>query len=157
MRVARANLSHVWHVLDTFFVFRGATLNYYIRKLLLSSKYVIHSRQERTETEMSSLKEAGREAKQLFRQLLRARQQLFSGDKKALDASAIEIRSHFDANRNVTDEEEIKKRIRDGREAQMFLTTNVLQGKMNERGNFETQLKSADPDKETWEVPKEAK
>jgi len=112
---------------------------------------------ERDETEMSSLKEAGREAKQLFRQLLRARQRLFSGDKKALDASAIEIRSHFDANRNVTDEEEIKKRIRDGREAQMFLTTNVLQGKMNERGNFETQLKSADPDKETWEVPKEAK
>ena len=138
-------------------MFRGGTLNYYIRKLLLSSKYVIHSRQERTKTEMSSLKEAGREAKQLFRQLLRARQQLFSGDKKALDASAIEIRSHFDANRNVTDEEEIKKRIRDGREAQMFLTTNVLQGKMNERGNFETQLKSADPDKETWEVPKEAK
>ena len=36
----------------------------------------------------------------------------------------------------------------------MFLTTNVLQGKMNERGNFETKLKSADPDKETWEVPK---
>ena len=119
------------------------------------SIYFIHAwlRQERDETEMSSLKEAGREAKQLFRRLLRARQQLFSGDKKALDASAIEIRSHFDANRNVTDEEEIKKRIRDGREAQMFLTTNVLQGKMNERGNFDTQLKSADPDKETWEVP----
>ena len=67
------------------------------------------------ETEMSSLKETGREAKQLFRHLLRARQQLFSGDKKALDASAIEIRSHFDANRNVTDEEEIKKfQLRNG-------------------------------------------
>lgn len=143
-------------------MFRGGTLNHSVYRSFFSlpNKYFIHgllSRQERTKTEMSSLKEAGREAKQLFRQLLRARQQLFSGDKKALDASAIEIRSHFDANRNVTDEEEIKKRIRDGREAQMFLTTNVLQGKMNERGNFETQLKSADPDKETWEVPKEAK
>jgi complex III assembly factor LYRM7 len=149
--------------LDTFFCpqSRGATLNSFVLKLLLSF-HSLHTRfacgeRERDETEMSSLKEAGREAKQLFRQLLRARQRLFSGDKKALDASAIEIRSHFDANRNVTDEEEIKKRIRDGREAQMFLTTNVLQGKMNERGNFETQLKSADPDKETWEVPKEAK
>jgi len=106
---------------------------------------------------MSSLKEAGREAKQLFRQLLRARQQLFSGDKKALDASAIEIRSHFDQHKDIANEEEIRKRIKEGKEAEMFLTTNVLQGKMNERGNFETKLKSADPDKETWEVPKEAK
>ena len=95
--------------------------------------------------------------KKLFRELLRARARLFAGDKKALDASLIEIRSHFYSNKNATDEKEIQKRIRDGEEARDFLTMNVLQGKMNERGNFETSLKSADPDKETWEVPKEAK
>ena len=61
----------------------------------------------------------------------------------------------FYSNKNATDEKEIQKRIRDGEEARDFLTMNVLQGKMNERGNFETSLKSADPDKETWEVPKE--
>ena len=87
----------------------------------------------------------------------RARARLFAGDEKALDASLVEIRSHFDLNKNATDEKEIQKRIRDGEEARDFLTMNVLQGKMNERGNFETSLKSADPDKETWEVPKEAK
>ena len=95
--------------------------------------------------------------KKLFRELLRARARLFAGDEKALDASLVEIRSHFDSNKNATDEKEIQKRIRDGEEARDFLTMNVLQGKMNERGNFETSLKSADPDKETWEVPKEAK
>lgn len=95
--------------------------------------------------------------KKLFRELLRARARLFAGDEKALDASLVEIRSHFDSNKNATDEKEIQKRIRDGEEARDFLTMNVLQGKMNERGNFETTLKSADPDKETWEVPKEAK
>ena len=95
--------------------------------------------------------------KKLFRELLRARVRLFAGDKKALDASLVEIRSHFYSNKNATDEKEIQKRIRDGEEARDFLMMNVLQGKMNERGNFETSLKSADPDKETWEVPKEVK
>ena len=106
---------------------------------------------------LSSSLARGHEAKRLLRRLLRARLALFHGDEKALQASAIEIRSHFDQNKDITDAEEIRKRIKDGREAEMFLTTNVLQGKMNERGNFETKLKSADPDKETWEVPKEAK
>lgn len=99
----------------------------------------------------------GHEARRLLRGLLRARLALFHGDEKALQASAIEIRSHFDQHKDIANEEEIRKRIKEGKEAEMFLTTNVLQGKMNERGNFETKLKSADPDKETWEVPKEAK
>lgn len=99
----------------------------------------------------------GHEARRLLRRLLRARLALFHGDEKALQASAIEIRSHFDQHKDITDAEDIRKRIKEGKEAEMFLTTNVLQGKMNERGNFETKLKSADPDKETWEVPKEAK
>ena len=99
----------------------------------------------------------GHEARRLLRRLLRARLALFHGDEKALQASAIEIRSHFDQHKDIANEEEIRKRIKEGKEAEMFLTTNVLQGKMNERGNFETKLKSADPDKETWEVPKEAK
>ena len=99
----------------------------------------------------------GHEARRLLRGLLRARLALFHGDEKALQASAIEIRSHFDQHKDIANEEEIRKRIKEGKEAEMCLTTNVLQGKMNERGNFETKLKSADPDKETWEVPKEAK
>lgn len=99
----------------------------------------------------------GHEARRLLRRLLRARLALFHGDEKALQASALEIRSHFDQHKDIANEEEIRKRIKEGKEAEMFLTTNVLQGKMNERGNFETKLKSADPDKETWEVPKEAK
>ena len=58
---------------------------------------------------------------------------------------------------NATDEKEIQKRIRDGEEARDFFDDERVARKDERERNFETSLKSADPDKETWEVPKEAK
>ena len=51
----------------------------------------------------------GHEARRLLRRLLRARLALFHGDEKALQASAIEIRSHFDQHKDIANEEEIRK------------------------------------------------
>ncbi|KAK3251175.1 hypothetical protein CYMTET_39480 [Cymbomonas tetramitiformis] len=72
----------------------------------------------------------------LYRQLLRERRTLFNGDTDNLRASLTEIRSHFENARFEQDESAIAKMVKDGQDAAQFMRNNVVQGKLNERGNY---------------------
>ena len=58
------------------------------------------------------------------------------GDTPALAAAHKEIRSHFYQSANVTDEADISTLCAQGKDAANFLRTAVVQGQLNERGNF---------------------
>ena len=94
-----------------------------------------------------------KEALRTMRELLRSAQEAFRGDSFALRGAKVEIRKHYEKDRRLRGTEEVEKAIRSGREAARFLRENVLQGKMNVRGNFETTIREADPLKreESWE------
>lgn len=60
----------------------------------------------------------------------------FRGDTAALAASFAEARSHFQKHADVTDPSDISALCAEGRDAAQFLLSSVVQGKLNERGNF---------------------
>ncbi|XP_024384033.1 mitochondrial zinc maintenance protein 1, mitochondrial [Physcomitrium patens] len=78
----------------------------------------------------------------LFRSLLRTRKQCFAGDSEMLAASAKQIRDEFEGHRNVGAGEELDKLVTKAREAVEFMKVNIVQAKLNERGNYEVKLKS---------------
>ena len=79
---------------------------------------------------------ARNEAVRVFRSLLRTRRQCFAGDRDMLAASAKQIREEFDANRNVASGEELDNLISKAREGIEFMKVNIVQAKLNERGNY---------------------
>ncbi|KAE8660610.1 PETER PAN-like protein isoform 1 [Hibiscus syriacus] len=89
-----------------------------------------------------------------YRTLLKATRKAFAGDTMMLNASAIEVRQKFDANRNVTSEPEIQRLLEEALEASHFISTMIVQAKLNERGGYEVK-----PNKEhagaTLEIPSE--
>ncbi|KAG4133254.1 hypothetical protein ERO13_D08G085400v2 [Gossypium hirsutum] len=94
------------------------------------------------------------EALSAYRALLRATRKSFAGDTLMLNASAVEVRQKFEANRHVTSEPEIQKFLEEAREASHFISTMIVQAKLNERGGYEVK-----PSKEhagaTLEIPSE--
>ncbi|OMO63844.1 Complex 1 LYR protein [Corchorus capsularis] len=89
-----------------------------------------------------------------YRALLRATRKSFAGDTVMLNASAAEVRKKFDENRHVTFEPEIQRLLGEAREASEFISTMIVQAKLNERGGYEVK-----PSKEhagaTLEIPSE--
>ncbi|GKV22166.1 hypothetical protein SLE2022_332580 [Rubroshorea leprosula] len=89
-----------------------------------------------------------------YRALLRATRKSFAGDTMMLNASAAEIRKKFEENRQVTSEAEIQRYLEEAREASHFISTMIVQAKLNDRGGYEVK-----PDKvhagATLEVPSE--
>lgn len=77
----------------------------------------------------------------VFRALLRTRRQCFAGDPDMLHASAKQIRNEFDSNRTVGAGEELQSLLKKGQEAIEFMKVNIVQAKLNERGNYEVKLK----------------
>lgn len=59
----------------------------------------------------------------------------FKGDSQATQAALVEIRKHFRDNATAS-ESAIPKLVADGHEALSFLRDAVLQGQLNERGNY---------------------
>lgn len=53
-----------------------------------------------------------------------------------LHASAKQIRDEFDTNRNVTAGEELDQLLSKAREAIEFMKVNIVQAKLNDRGNY---------------------
>lgn len=51
-------------------------------------------------------------------------------------AATQEIRTKFEQSRHETDEGAVRKLLDDGREASEFIQSFVVQGKLNERGNY---------------------
>ncbi|XP_042475670.1 mitochondrial zinc maintenance protein 1, mitochondrial-like [Macadamia integrifolia] len=76
----------------------------------------------------------GREVLSVYRSLLRATRKSFSGDKLMLTESAIEVRTKFEQNRNVTSEAEIKKLLDEARDASNFISNMIVQAKLNPSG-----------------------
>lgn len=76
------------------------------------------------------------EALSAYRALLRATRKSFAGDTQMLNASALEVRKKFEENRHVTSEPEIQKLLEEAREASHFVSTMIVQAKLNERGGY---------------------
>lgn len=80
---------------------------------------------------------AGRDAVTLFRELLRARRKCFAGDARMLKLSRTQIRDSFDQNRHVSDPSLLDQLFVEGQEAIHVFTNDIVQAKLNERGNYE--------------------
>ena len=76
------------------------------------------------------------EALNAYRALLRATRQTFAGDSLMLTESASEVRKKFEDNRHVTSEPEIRKLLDDAREASHFISTMIVQAKLNSSGGY---------------------
>ncbi len=75
-----------------------------------------------------------------FKRLLRARTKVFSGDENAMEASRKQLRAEFLKQRNETDVKKIEKHLVGIKEVEEMLLFNVVQGKSNERGNYEVKI-----------------
>eukprot|EP00262_Sarcandra_glabra_P003661 TRINITY_DN14422_c0_g1_i1.p1 TRINITY_DN14422_c0_g1~~TRINITY_DN14422_c0_g1_i1.p1 ORF type:complete len:105 (-),score=6.85 TRINITY_DN14422_c0_g1_i1:277-591(-) len=96
----------------------------------------------------------GSEALNAYRALLRATRKSFAGDSLMLTQSASEVRRKFEENRNVSAETDIRRLVEEAREAADFVSTMIVQAKLNSRGGYEVK-----PSKEhagaTFEIPSE--
>ncbi|WZY87447.1 hypothetical protein YC2023_044182 [Brassica napus] len=77
-----------------------------------------------------------REALIAYRALLRATRKSFAGDTEMLKASASEIRKKFEENRHVASDSDIPRLLEEAREATEFISTMIVQAKLNERGGY---------------------
>lgn len=73
-----------------------------------------------------------------YRALLRATRKSFAGDTEMLKASASEIRKKFEENRQVASGSDIPRLLEEAREATQFISTMIVQAKLNERGGYGT-------------------
>ncbi|KAG8389491.1 hypothetical protein BUALT_Bualt02G0234900 [Buddleja alternifolia] len=96
----------------------------------------------------------GSEALRAYRAVLRATRQTFSGDALMLRESAAEVRKKFEESRHVTSPSDINRLLEEAREASQFISTMIVQAKLNDRGGYEVK-----PSKEhagaTLEIPSE--
>ncbi|OWA54247.1 Telomerase Cajal body protein 1 [Hypsibius exemplaris] len=76
----------------------------------------------------------------LYRTLLRTTQTVFGEDVEAVMKARVEIRSQIHAQRDVTDKAELEELILILRETDRVLRYGVLQGKLNERGNYQVTI-----------------
>ncbi|XP_058083518.1 mitochondrial zinc maintenance protein 1, mitochondrial [Magnolia sinica] len=89
-----------------------------------------------------------------YRELLKATRKSFAGDSVMLTQSALEIRKKFEENRSVSSELEIQRLVEEAREASQFISTMIVQAKLNERGGYEVKP-SKDHVGATLEIPSE--
>ncbi|XP_007050921.2 PREDICTED: mitochondrial zinc maintenance protein 1, mitochondrial [Theobroma cacao] len=89
-----------------------------------------------------------------YRALLRATRKSFAGDTLMLNASAAEVRKKFNENRRVTSEPEIQRLLDEAREASHFISTMIVQAKLNDRGGYEVKT-SKEHAGATLEIPSE--
>jgi len=53
-----------------------------------------------------------------------------------LKASAVEVRNKFEENRSVNSDSDIQKLLEDAREASNFISTMIVQARLNDRGGY---------------------
>lgn len=76
------------------------------------------------------------EAMSAYRALLRATRKSFAGDSVMLKGSAAEIRKKFEENRHLTSETDFQRLLEEAREASHFISTMIVQAKLNQRGGY---------------------
>ncbi|KAL8167754.1 hypothetical protein V2J09_009253 [Rumex salicifolius] len=89
-----------------------------------------------------------------YREVLKATRKSFAGDTQMLRASAMEVRTKFEENRSVSSDSEIDKLLQDAKEASSFISTMIVQARLNDRGGYEIKP-SKDHAGATLEVPSE--
>ncbi|OWM63553.1 hypothetical protein CDL15_Pgr019503 [Punica granatum] len=77
-----------------------------------------------------------REVLSAYRALLRATRKTFAGDSVMLSGSAAEIRKKFEENRHVTSEADLQRLLDEARDASEFISTTIVQAKLNSRGDY---------------------
>lgn len=78
----------------------------------------------------------GSEALTAYRALLRATRKTFAGDTLMLTQSAAEVRKKFEENRHVTSSADLSRLLEEAREASHFISTMIVQAKLNDRGGY---------------------
>lgn len=68
---------------------------------------------------------------------------MFRKDEIALNSAHKEIRSHFEANRLVQDDEILRGLFKDISEVEEMMQQNFVQATLNPKGNYEVELKSS--------------
>ena len=76
-----------------------------------------------------------------YRRLFRARNKLFQGDIRALAESRLAIRAEFEKNRVVSDPHHLEGLLVMIDEAEDMMLHGIVQGKLNEHGNYGTTSK----------------
>ena len=71
-----------------------------------------------------------------FRKLLRTAKYVFKGDTFAITQARITLRQDFLKNKDVTDKLQLTELLRGIEEVDEMLRFNIVQGKLNERGNY---------------------
>ncbi|KAI5650014.1 hypothetical protein M9H77_36019 [Catharanthus roseus] len=94
------------------------------------------------------------EALRAYRQVLKATQKSFAGDTLMLRESAAEVRKKFEENRHVSSEADVQRLLDEAREASQFISTMIVQAKLNNRGGYEVQL-GKEHAEGTLEIPSE--
>lgn len=86
----------------------------------------------------------GSEALMAYRAVLRATRKTFAGDTLMLEQSAAAVRKKFEENRHVTSPADLGRLMEEAREASHFISTMIVQAKLNERGGY-GMMKSTTP------------
>ncbi len=75
-----------------------------------------------------------------YRSLLRASRIAFEGDHEAVKGAALQLRSTFEENRGIRDQEALEEAIEAMNDAHDFLVHNVVQAKLTEEGNYAVEI-----------------
>ena len=71
-----------------------------------------------------------------YRRLLRSTKLVFKSDVYALKQARIQLREEFIKNRHITNSSELKILLQGIDEVDEMLKFNIVQGKLNDRGNY---------------------
>ena len=71
-----------------------------------------------------------------YRRLLRSTKLVFKADVYALKQARIQLREEFIKNRHITNSSELKILLQGIDEVDEMLKFNIVQGKLNDRGNY---------------------
>lgn len=104
------------------------------RAKLLSHFMQVPTSSVHSSTSFSSSAAAG------YRRLLRVSRVVFKDHDVAIKGAREELRSNFYKNKDVTDQEELKKLLVGIDEVEEMLKFNIVQGERNERGNYDVKL-----------------
>jgi len=81
-----------------------------------------------------------------YRRLFRARSRVFQGDDHALHQAKLAIRSEMAKTSSITSEEHLQGLLLTMDEAAHMLTHGIVQGKENEKGNYQVKVPSSAED-----------
>ncbi|CAD7092508.1 unnamed protein product [Hermetia illucens] len=80
-----------------------------------------------------------------FKNLHRTVQHTFQGDSRAILLTRSQVNEHFQKNKNISDEGEIKKLLKLARDVEVELKTNVVQAVETEPGVFQVRVTEHTP------------